>query len=84
MQRIIKANSNYSYIKKSLSKYWNSKLPELVIIENLNDIPEDLKLNPNLGVYLDVSIESFNEVLLNLLISCMRITLIYFIQRKTK
>ena len=59
---LLKANSNYSYIKKSLSKYWNSKLPELVIIENLNDIPEDLKLNPNLGVYLDVSIESFNEV----------------------
>ena len=64
---------NYSYIKKSLSKYWNSKLPELVIIENLNDIPEDLKLNPNLGVYLDVSIESFNLDFTKSSYPCMRI-----------
>ena len=31
-------------------------------MENEKSIPEELKSNPNLAIYLDVSIEAFNEM----------------------
>ena len=59
---LLESKINYPNIKKSIKKYWKNDLPELIIVENKKSIPEDLKSNPNLAIYLDVSIEAFNEM----------------------
>ena len=59
---LLESKINYPNIKKSIKKYWKNDLPELIIVENEKSIPEELKSNPNLAIYLDVSIEAFNEM----------------------
>lgn len=59
---LLESTINFPNIKKSLTKYWKNDLPELIIVENEKSIPEELKSNPNLAIYLDVSIEAFNEM----------------------
>ena len=62
---LLESKLNYNRVKKTLKKYWEDNLPELILLENEKSIPDDLKSNPNLAIYLDVLVESFDEVFTN-------------------
>jgi len=62
---LLESKLNYNRIKRSLEKHWENNLPELIIMENEKSIPDDLKSNPNLAIYLDILVESFDEVFTN-------------------
>ena len=59
---ILESESFHKEVVKTLKKKWNEKLPKLVVIENEKSIPDDLKLNPNLALYIDISADAFYEM----------------------
>lgn len=59
---ILESESFHKEVIKTLKKKWNEKLPELIVIENEKSIPDDLKLNPNLALYIDISTDAFYEM----------------------
>lgn len=62
---LLESKLNYSRVKKTLKKYWENNLPELILMESEKSIPDDLKSNPNLAIYLDVLVDSFDEMFTN-------------------
>lgn len=59
---ILEPESFNREIVKTIKKKWSEKLPKLVIVENEKSIHNDLKLNPNLALYIDISADGFYEM----------------------